>query len=111
MHTVKMMVQICKEDMPFKKRDGEYYFKAVEALTKDHFPLENEAQYLALCPLCSAMYKEFVIRDESAMKDLHLTLKNSEEPEVSLKLGEAETSTRFMESHWQDMRTILRERS
>jgi len=93
-----------------KKRDGEYYFEAVEALSKDYFSREHEAQFLALCPLCAAMYKEFVKLDENAMKNLHQSLKNSEEPDVMLKLGEVETSIRFVERHWQDMRTILQQK-
>ena len=44
-----------------KKRDGEYYFQAVAALFKNHFTREHKAQFLALCPLCVAMYSEFVI--------------------------------------------------
>jgi hypothetical protein len=91
-----------------KKRDGEYYFEAVEALSKDYFSREHEAQFLALCPLCAAMYREFVKLNESAMKNLHHALKNSEEPEVSLNLGEVETSIRFVESHFSDIRKILR---
>ena len=106
----QMVCQICKEEMPFRKRDGDYYFEAVEALSRDYFAKEHEAQFLALCPLCAAMYKEFVKHNESAMKALHEALKNSEEPKVSLKLGEVETSIQFVEPHWLDMRTILRER-
>ena len=45
--------------MPFKKRDGEYYFESVEALSKAYFLKEREPQFLALCLLCAAMYKEF----------------------------------------------------
>ena len=56
--------------MPFTKRDGEHYFDTVGALSRDHFPIEYEAQFLALCPLCAAMYKEFVKKDEGAMLDL-----------------------------------------
>lgn len=52
-------------------------------------------------------YKEFVKNDESAMEELNHALKNSEEPEVSLSLGELETSIRFVESHFNDIRTIL----
>ena len=100
----EMVCQICKKKMPFKKRDGEYYFKAVEA---DYFIKEHEAQFLALCPLCAAMYKEFVKRDEDAMKELHLVLKDSDDLEVPLKLGELETSIRFVQTHRQDMQTIL----
>jgi hypothetical protein len=46
--------------MPFKKRNGEYNFEAVGIFSRNHLPIEHEAQFLALCPLCSARYKEFV---------------------------------------------------
>lgn len=105
----QVVCQICKEEMPFRKRDGEYYFEAVEALSFDYFSSENEAQFLALCPLCAAMYKEFVKLDEGAMKDLDQALKNSEEPFVPIRLVDRETSIQFVETHWHDMRTILRE--
>ena len=107
----EMVCQICKEEMPFKKRDGEYYFETVEALSKDYFTKEHEAQFLALCPLCAAMYKEFVILDKDAMKELHRVLKDSDDLEVSLQLGELATSVRFVETHRQDMKTILQNRA
>ena len=103
----EMVCQICKEEMPFKKRDGEYYFEAVEALSGAYFPKEYEAQPIALCPLCAAMYKEFVIRDEDAMKELHRALKDSDDLEVPLKLGELETSIQFVETHRLDVKTVL----
>ena len=94
-----------------KKREGEYYCEAVEALSKVYCGREHEAQFLALCPLCAAMYREFVKLDERAMKDLNHALKSSDEPEVSLKLGELETSIRFVESHLSDIKTILGEKT
>lgn len=51
--------------------------------------------------------QEFVIFDEGAMKNLNQALKDSEKHEVLLTLGELETSIQFVESHWQDMKTIL----
>ena len=102
-----MVCQICKEEMPFRKRDGEYYFEAVEALSRDHFVKEHEAQFLALCPLCAAMYKEFVKHDEGAMESLKNALINSEDAEVPLQLGELGTSVRFVESHFLDIKTII----
>lgn len=107
----EMVCQICKEEMPFKKRDGEYYFEAVETLSRDYFIKEHEAQFLALCPLCAAMYKEFVELDGDAMKELHRVLKDSDDLKVSLKLGELETSIRFVQTHRQDMKTILQSSS
>ena len=53
------------------------------------------------------MYKEFIKREETAMKNLHDALKNGGELEIPLKLGELETSIRFVETHRQDIKTIL----
>ncbi|MCG2759366.1 MAG: hypothetical protein L6263_13185 [Desulfobacteraceae bacterium] len=90
-----------------KKRDGEYYFETVEALSRDHFAKEHEAQFLALCPLCAAMYNEFVKHDEGAMVSLKNALMNSEKSEVTLQFGELDTSVRFVERHFRDIRTII----
>lgn len=57
------------------------------------------------------MYKEFVELDEDAMKELHRVLKDSDDLKVSLKLGELETSIRFVQTHRQDMKTILQSSS
>ena len=103
----QMICQICKEEMPFKKHNGKYYFEAVEALSRDYFHKEHEAQFLALCPECAARYKEFVKRDEIALSELYNALKDSDKLEVWLKLGEIETTLRFVEPHRQDMKTIL----
>lgn len=105
----QMICQVCKEEMPFRKRDGEHYFEAVAALSRDHFPMEHEAQFLALCPLCAAMYKEFVKQDEGAMVDLKNALMNTDDFEVPLRLGELDTSIRFVETHYHDIKTILEE--
>ena len=104
----QMICQICKGEMPFKKRDGEYYFEAVEVLSREYFPQEHEVQFLALCPLCAAMYQEFMKRDEEQKAELHNALQNADGLEVPVRLGERETSIQFVETHWLDMKTILR---
>ncbi len=103
----EMTCQICEEKMPFKKRDGEYYFEAVEILTSHYFPKEHEAQLLALCPECAARYKYFVIGDISAMEALKKQLMSSNNLKVSVQLGELETSIRFVETHLLDLKTVL----
>ncbi|BBO89910.1 sacsin N-terminal ATP-binding-like domain-containing protein [Desulfosarcina ovata] len=103
----QMVCQICKEEMPFRKRDGQYYFESVEALSVDYFTREHEAQYLALCPVCAARYKEFVKLDERVMEALNQVLRASDEGEVPLNLGELETSIKFVGSHFIDMKAIL----
>ena len=80
----------------------------VEAFSKDDLPKEHNAQFLALCPECAARYKEFVKNDEDTMKRVHDVLKNSDALEIALQLGELKTSLRFVETHRQDIRTILR---
>jgi hypothetical protein len=102
-----MICQICKKVMPFKKRDGEYYFEAVEVLNRNHILKEHVAQYIALCPLCAAMYKEFVKNDEPSLLRLKKKLMNCENLEVDLKLGDLDTYLRFVESHLFDLKTLL----
>lgn len=104
----QMVCQICKKEMPFRKRNGEHYFEAVEAFSQDHFPVEHEAQFLALCPLCAAMYKELVKKDEAAMTDLREALLNMDALEAPLRLGDLETTIQFVETHLCDLKTILK---
>ena len=103
----RMVCQICKDEMPFRKLDGQYYFESVEALSKEYFSKEHEAQFLALCPLCAAMYKEFVKNAEGVTPDVKNKLANSTDLEIPLRLGELDTSIRFVETHRQDLKTIL----
>lgn len=105
----KMVCQICKKEMPFRKRNGEHYFEAVEVFSQDHFPVEHEAQFLALCPLCAAMYKELVKKDEAAMTDLRKALQNMDSLEAPLRLDDIETTIQFVETHLCDVKTILEE--
>lgn len=103
----QMICQICEKEMPFRKRDGEYYFESVEALSTEHFNKEHEAQFLALCPECAARYKEFVKRDKNVMQEAKNKLANSDSLEIPLQLGDLDTSIRFVETHRQDLKTIL----
>ena len=107
----EMVCQICKKEMPFKKRDGEYYFETVEAFSNDYFSKEHEGQYLALCPVCAARYKEFVKYPETKapMEELHNKLVNSEKPDIPLDLGELKANIRFVETHFHEMKIILKQ--
>ena len=95
-------------EMPFKKRNSDDdYFLAVEALKKEHFPKEHEAQYLALCPECAEMYKEFVKRSASARETLYNLLKTSDDSEVRLKSHGHVIRLWFEEKHWLDLTTVV----
>lgn len=102
-----MICQICKKEMPFKKRNGEYYFERVEAFD---IPVEHEANYLALCPICSAMYTEFIKNVPEKWNELKkLFVEEVQGCEVSLSLGNIDTSIRFVEVHCFDLRIVLEE--
>ena len=105
----QMVCQVCKEEMPFRKRDGTYYFEKKEVLSKDYLPKEHEAQYLALCPLCAAKYQEFVKTVPEAMAVLKDEIINAEGIEIPIFLGNEKTSIRFVETHLHDLQTILNE--
>ena len=104
----KMECQICRQDMPFKKRNSdEDYFVAVEALGKGYFPKEHEAQHLALCPQCAAKYKEFVKRDAAAQEALYKLLKNADVPKVRLPLNDFVIRIWFEQKHWYDLQAVI----
>lgn len=105
----QMVCQICKEEMPFRKRDGAHYFEKKEVLSKKYLPKEHEAQYLALCPLCAAKYEEFVKTDNEVMEALKESIINAESSEIPISFGEEKTSIRFVDAHFQDIQSILRQ--
>ena len=102
----QMVCQICKNEMPFKKRNGHYYFEAVEVLSDQD--IEHEALYLALCPLCAAKYKEFVKRDAELIESLKESVIASEKPEIPVCLGQFQTTIKFVETHFLDLKTIIK---
>jgi hypothetical protein len=105
----QMVCQICKEEMPFRKRDGAHYFEKKEVLSKKYLTKEHEAQYLALCPLCAAKYNEFVKNDDEVMAELREEIVSSEDYEIPISLGDEQTSIRFVETHFHDLKVIVGE--
>jgi hypothetical protein len=105
----QMVCQICKEEMPFRKRDGAHYFEKKEVLSRKYLPKEHEAQYLALCPLCAAKYDEFVKTDDEAMAELREEIVSVEDYEIPISLGDEQTSIRFVETHLHDLKVIMDE--
>lgn len=101
----QMICQICEQEMPFKKRNGEYYFEAIEAL--DTLPREQHQNHLALCPLCAAKYKEFVKRDEDELGRCQDLIIAADGHVVALQLGGEDATLRFVASHLLDLKTLL----
>ena len=105
----QMFCQICKHELPFRKRDGTLYFVARAVLTRKYLPKELDAQYLALCPLCDAKYCEFVLHDDAIMTTLRDRIVSSDLCEIPISLGDEKTSIRFVETHYHDLKKILEE--
>jgi len=103
----QMICQICQEEMPFKKRDGQPYFEAIEL--SPNIQKEYAASYLALCPLCAAKYKEFIKRDHQRMGAVEEAVKHAilEEPIcIPLEL-DVSAEMRFVETHMLDLQEVL----
>ena len=104
----QMVCQICKEEH-FRKRNGEHYFEKKEILSRKYLPKEHVAQYLALCPLCAAKYEEFIKSDEDALAKLKEAIFSADECEIPISFGDQQTSIRFVETHYHDLRIICEE--
>ncbi len=106
----KMVCQICEYEMPFKKRDGYYYFEAVEILTiKEEVNKEEASLYLALCPVCAAKYKEFIKRCPKAMQRFHNDLISSTNSNTNIEVSlDTKQTVRFRSKHLADVQDILK---
>ena len=106
-----MICQICKNPMPFDKRDGQPYFEAVELFTKDLLVKDFEATHLALCPTCSAKYQEYVKQDISQMEMIQFTIlkstTGSRDIPITLDPKTHGATIRFVGKHIFDLRNIL----
>ena len=106
----QMFCQLCQQELSiasFKKRNSEEYFECVEIFNHDKLTIEFEAQFLALCPLCAAKYKEFIKRDEDASELLLEQLMEHDNFRISLQLGEEQAVLRFVETHYNDLHVVL----
>ncbi|MGB8218728.1 MAG: OST-HTH/LOTUS domain-containing protein [Candidatus Methanoperedens sp.] len=101
----QMICQICEKEMPFKKRDGQYYFEAIGSYDSK---FELEELYLALCPLCAAMFKEFItngINDEVQKFRSHIL--ESDLEKIPINLDKEGYSIHFKNKHINRLRTII----
>ena len=107
----QLVCQMCENEMPFRKRNGEYYFESVQVF--DSLPHEHTEAHLALCPVCAAKYKEFVKGDDdnaTALRAGISSLDNSlDKLAIRIKLGQQDGSIQFVETHLLDIQGILKE--
>ena len=62
-----LICQSCHDVMPFKLRDGSWYFEAVQFVPRRK--RIHKANALAMCPLCAAKYKHVRETNEAALID------------------------------------------
>lgn len=100
----KLFCQICQKKMPFKLPNGEYYFEKVQFISTNKRYREN---YLALCPLHSAMFQYAKIDDE---KLIAKNFMDNSTKDFKLRIsGGIYLTIKFTETHMRDLQTVLRE--
>lgn len=110
-----MICQICQNPMPFEKRDGQPYFESVEIFTKEFITKEFEAAHIALCPVCSAKYLEYIKQDTTTMEFLQHSILQAKQGVLTIPIkldkGTKGASIRFVESHLFDLKQFLQKES
>ena len=98
---------MCANEMPFKLKEGDYYFEAVQIC--DTQKKEDHESYFALCPLCSAKYRHLLKRDKKLMNVFIENIKGvNNQLQVPINLGlPVPSSIQFVESHLHDLKIIL----
>ena len=115
-----MRCQMCQREMPFRKKDGLFYFECVQIFRG--MKKETADQYLALCPECAAVYDEWIRLHPENAKSLRrqicaMTYNGEGAIQVTLpatgthECPDAPTSGRFLYftgKHFLDLQTVLR---
>ncbi len=103
------MCQSCHSVMPFKLKDGSWYFEAVQFVPgrkRDH-----KANALAMCPLCAAKYRYARDTMDAALIDglLEIVVSAGEGAvEFPVLISGERTSLRFTGKHAIDLQAALR---
>jgi len=118
----KLICQICKNEMPFEKKNEEYYFEKVEIFHTSSDEIssqtsiltkESEIAYICCCPICAAKYRPSFKDKLQKNKIKEKILNENIEPnkagnyEISIPLDET-ASICFVETHFMDLKTILK---
>jgi len=103
----ELICQCCHEEMPFKINDLHYFeaIQCVRGLTSHQY--ENR---LALCPVCSAMYRHARDTDDDEIRGHICELEveaTAPSTELTVSLAGHDYSLYFVGTHWFDLKTIL----
>ena len=115
----KMICQCCGKELPFKKKNGEYYFETVELDNRggEFFTKETRYPYIACCPNCAAMFNEHIVNcstNENRIADLlnkietNATIKKPNGNEVIEIIMDGKIfNLTFVQKHIVDIRAAL----
>ena len=97
----EMICQICRSVLPFKLRDGSYYFEKVEFL--EDLRKRYYQNYLALCPNHSAMFQHV-----NGSRDLLRTaFVEMDGQQLTVILADADATIYFTKTHVADLRQVI----
>jgi hypothetical protein len=96
-----MICQMCRDELPFRRLDGEYYFEKVSFLPD--LDQRHHQNYLALCPNHGAMFQYANGHRDS----LVTAFSDMDSVELSVVVGGAARSIYFTEVHRDDLRAVL----
>ena len=94
--------QVCKDRLPFKLAEGNYFFEAVEFIP-DLEKGYHHQNYLALCPNHAAMFMH-ANASKDKMTDRFLALDGSE---LDLTLADQLVTIYFTGTHIADLRVVI----
>ena len=114
-----MICQCCGKELPFKKKNGEYYFETIALDNRggEFFTKETMYPYIACCPNCAAMFNEHIVNcssNENRIADLinkikiGETIKKSNGNEVIEIIMDGKIfNLTFVQKHIIDIRSVL----
>jgi len=115
-----MICQCCGKELPFKKKNSEYYFETIELDNRggEFFTKETKYPYIACCPNCAAMFNEHIIHcssNENRIADLlhaiesDTTIKKPNGNEVTQIIMDGKIfNLTFVQKHIVDIRAAIK---
>lgn len=113
-----VICQMCSDPMPFVKKGGEEYYS--ECVCLFTLPWAKEKEYdlkvvtplnAVLCPLCSAIYKEYIHKDHKKQSALFEHLKENDDEfavcENNVRRDKKEVKLFFKPKHRKDIQVCL----
>ena len=114
----QMICQCCGHELPFRKKNREYYFETVELDRAGRwFSKETEYPYIACCPNCAAMFNEYIINSNSIENGLASLIskiktgatrkKSNGNESIAIIMDGKTFDLTFVQKHIIDIRSVL----